>query len=269
MTKTKTAIYLDTAFICLLLFFVQFAWLDRIIKNAFLCCFVCIFIVFIEFFVILKLNLKKHKLLNLKNLDLKISEKCLHFLKFSTISNYNQYFEKLFSSKSIKTFFFENEKFYFYINLKTKLKASDYFEINEFKLTKSQKELLVICEQTDEEFHFLNSESQTKLKLFNFVELFKIIKEKQFYPTNISELKKINTSSYKLTKSKILSSLTRSHFKSFIFSGMSLILFSFFIPYSVYYLFFGTALICFAIICLFRKEAPQENKTSLFDAIKK
>lgn len=272
MTKSKLAVFFDSIIIALIVFIVSYTWVAKLIKNAFFVFFVCIFISLLLFFVVFLHGLKKHTFLKIKNKELKFFENCLLHLKFCSLIDYISFLEKLLNIKHIQGYMFENKQNYFYINLKSELNTDSFFSANNFFLTHNiNKNLHFISSETSESFCNLLSSSPIKFQHHSSNELFEIMKNNNLYPIkNIpaNSSKYINLKKY---KDKILGVLNKSKFKDFFFSGLSLLLISFFIPYSYYYLFFGTILITLSVICLFRKNKQQINSStkSLSEIIKK
>ena len=102
--------------------------------------------------------------------------------------------------------------------------------------------------------------------LLNSNIILELMHKKNLYPIPKQEIKKIkfNKKLVEITKSK-LSNITKSHFKEFLFSGLSLLLLSLVIPFSSHYLIIGTILLTISIISLFRKDfSPKEDNTDFF-----
>jgi len=253
MTKTKLAIILDNIFISIISFIVLSLWLNKYIKNAIYSLIISIILSILLFIILFKHSLKKHNILTLKNKDLKFAEKCFEELLFTNQKSTISYFEKLLNASHIKNNIFSNEKSYFYVNVKLPLTNIDFVIANEFYLENDKgKPLIFICKNTDKSFDDLNNSSPISFNTYTSIELFSLMKETNIFPIDINTNKK-STLNIKKLRNKFSTSLNRKQFKNFLISGLSLIILSIFIPYSYYYLFFGSLLLIFSIICLFNK----------------
>lgn len=267
MIKSKLAIFFDTLFLCLVVDVIIFVWINKLTKNAFFSILICNIISILLFYFIFLHFLKKHKLAKIKNSDIKKLEIILTNLAFSTNKKYNNFFERLLNAKHIDGYIFANEKSYFYINTKTALDATDFLIANNYyKSTKSNIPLCFIGSNFSESFNNMVNSSPTKYLCFKSSDLLSVIKNSNtlndYYVSN-------NTSLKLKIKSKIPLILSRKNFKSYFFSGLSLITFSLFIPYSIYYLVIGTLLLILSLLTLFSKKQIQNNSnTSLSDLIK-
>lgn len=266
MIKTKLAIYIDTLFISLLSFFLLFVWTRRKIKSTALCLALCITISAIVFFLILKISLKSHNLDSIKSSDLKLAEKSFSALEYSSKKTSDEYFEKLLNSKLIKGKIFKSKNCYYYVSVKQNLDIGDFIDANEFFLeTDKSIPLCFLCKNCSENFMNLINGSKEKYLVFSSSELFLLMKEKNFYPVADEPAKRNSIKvNMKAKGKKFLSNLTRSHFKDFFLSGLSLIIFSIFIPYSAHYIVFGSILMLLSIVSLFFKSTNQnKQKNSL------
>lgn len=271
MTKSKLAILFDTFIISIISCFVLFLWIQRYLKNAFLSLFICIFISVLLFCAIFLQQIKNHNLKRLKFKDAKIAENCFSYLTFCQNNNYVSFFEKLLSCKHMDGYIFENTKFIFYINLKTTLSEKDFFIANEHYLSNNKtKNLIFISASNNEQFLKLTESSPNKSMLYNKSDLFDIMKTLNIFPKQTSN-QPVKKPSLKMRAKKLSLSLTRNRFKDFFVSGLSLLSISLFIPYSLYYLIFGSILITLSLACLLNKhKSPLPKKQeSLLTLIKK
>lgn len=248
MIKTKLAVIIDTFIISITLTFLIFAWLKRYIKNAFFICFVCIFAFILLFIAIFKHFSKKHNLDKIKFKDIKIAENSFNFLKYCSLQNYENFFEKLLNSTHIISNIFESETHIFYINLKTITTDNDFKIANEYFCNCSKnKDLVFITDSTSTEFNTLLANSPTKFYLYTKPELFELMKDKNIFPINHKIPSKLK--SFKLPNL----TLSRARFKELFFSGLSLLIIAMIIPYTFYYLLIGSILLILSLISLFKK----------------
>lgn len=267
MIKSKTAIFLDTLFICVILDLTIFVWVNKLLKNAILCVFILNIISILLFCLIFLRFLKKHNLLKIKNSEVKKLDNILNDLAFLPDKNYSSFFENLLNVKHIDGYIFVNTKAYFYINTKTTLDATDFlYSNNYYKSLNTNKPLCFIGTDFNDKFNNLISSSPTKYLCFKSSELLPILKDTNLLNNYTPE----NNTNLKLKiKSKIPLILSRKNFKNYFFSGLSLITFSLFIPYSIYYLLIGTFLLILSLATLFsKKQINNESKKSLSDLIK-
>jgi len=136
----------------------------------------------------------------------------------------------------------------------------------------NNKNLIFISEKYDNEFKDLIESSNKNFSIFDTQELYKLMKLKNEFPIPLEETKTFKQKS-KIKILTFISTLTKHHFKDYLFSGLSLLAFSFFIPFSIYYAIFGTLLITLSIICLFNSKSNSSkqinNLSSLSETIKK
>lgn len=259
MSKTKISIILDCFLITMAIFVMGFIWLNRYIKNAIYTFITCIFLSFFVFFILFKHFLKKFNLNSIKNKELKFADKCFSSLLLSDQSTSNTFFEKLLNAEHISKNFYKNENSYFYVNVKSVLTSKDFIDANEFYLEQqTDKPLCFLCKTFDTSFSELVSLSEIEYNVFSASDVFLLMKSKNQFPV-IQEAQISRLDKLKKAKSKFLSTLSRKHFKSFFLSGMSLFLISIFVPFTSYYMIFGTVLLILSIICLFKKDMPQKS----------
>lgn len=266
MYKSKLAILIDSLSATVIIFITIFFILRRYIKSAIFLIFCCIFASLLSFIAIFYCFLKKYKLNNLSFKESRHLENCLNSLKFSSSKTSINFFEKLLNIKYISSCFYENETSLFFINIKQSLSSNDFFEAID-KSYEYQKNLIFICEKYDDDFKNLLNSSKLDFKIFTFSQVYEIMKNKKLFPKefeNISFQTKLKNKFNTFT-----STISKKHFKNYLFSGLSLLALSFFIPYSFYYSIVGLILLIFSILCLFkRNEKPIISKNSLSDYIK-
>lgn len=271
MYKTKLAIFFDTIFIAAITFIIAYVILFRQIKNAILCFLICNIIALISFFIFFKISIKKHKLSNLNNKDLKLADKCFNSLKFLDNESYNKFFAELLNARQISERIFFNGYLYFYINTKQDLDSTDFFVANNyFKSKNLTHPLCFLCSSANQNFIDLINTSPITYELYTSNDIFLLMKDSNKYPFTDEPEHKNFILPHKL-KTKFLSSITRNHFKDFFISGLSLITLSLFIPFSKYYMIFGIILLSLAIASLFikNKVTVAKAKTPLTELTKK
>lgn len=271
MNKTKLSVYFDTFLITTISVFLLYIWINKYIKNAILSFFICNIIYFLLFFVIFKYLNNKLTISNLKTKDKKICDFILNYLTYSSESINQNFFKNLLNINHISNNYFKNEKSYFYIDIKSNLDSKSFHKINNFYLSlNSNLPLTIIYKNYTPEFKELILNNPNQFNLINFDELYSIMKAKNFYPTSITNNQKSKLKKLKQIKQKTISSLTKNNFFKFLFSGLSLITLSLFIPFSFYYLIIGSILIILSIISLFNKsEKSIKSITDLSSLIKK
>ena len=265
MVKSKLALIIDSLFISTLFSVISFLWLRRIIKNANLVYFFSILINLSLFVLILFLFLKSHNKKLFKNNNEKFINNCMNFLLVCDYKSYIEFLAKLTSSKHIEGFIFESNNNFLYINLKTELSPSDYFNAQELflKNKNNDSKLFFIFKNKSKQFDELLLLSNLNLSLISSDTIIKLMNNKNLYPIQVSEQAKQNIKQKinLFIKSKT-KGITKSHFKELFFSGISLLFISLVIPFSNYYLILGSILLIISIISLFKKDIkPTEDKT--------
>lgn len=263
---------IDTIFISVILFFISFVWLRKYIKNAILCFLICNLISICLFFVIFKYMLKKYKINNLKNKELKESEKVFLTLKYMDDKSLANYFEKLMNAKQIAPQIYEHNDLYFYIEPRLPLSETDFLQANNFvQSADKQKPLCFVSKTTSNEFLSLLENSPVKYELYTEIDLYTLIKETKIYPFEFAPQTSGKKQKLSNIKNKIINSLTKNHFKDFFISGLSLIVLSIFIPFSKYYMIFGSILLVLSVASLFIKNKNPTNtpKNSLSNLTQK
>ena len=272
MKKSKPAIFFDCLFIAFTIFFILYVWLNRYIKIAFLSLFICISISFLIFIVIFLQNLKKYNKILVGKNESDFLKQCLHYFKYEQTKTINLFIEKLLNCSQISNNIFINNNYAFYINLKHEVSSVDFLTANDYALENNFKsKLAFICDKQSTSFKQCLSESPIKYLVFDFKDLFEIMKVKNLFPIK-NNFKKITFSDVLKNKKTILiESLSKQNFKKYFLSGLSLLFLSTFIPYSFYYILCGTILLFFSIICVFSKNKIQTKKdtVSLSNIIKK
>lgn len=272
MNKSKLAISIDSISITLLFFITILFFFRRYIKNAFLLFFICIFISLCLFILIFRYFIKKHNLQKITIKDSKHANICLQNIKLSSKETCNNFYKSLLNCTHINKNIYENEKFLYYINLRSSLSCYDFFTALDHHHTNNKKQLIFISIACDEEFKNLLETTADTFYYFSYSELYQLMKKTQIFPVDILPEKTISQK-FKIKLNSFLSTITKHHFKDYFFSGLSLIMISFFVPYTVYYSIFGTFLLILSIICLFKSKnnnlPSKKNKISLTDTIKK
>ncbi len=262
MTKSRLSIFFDTFLISTIICFLVYIWINRYLKNAFFSFFICIFAYILMFFIIFKNLTNKFNKSKLSKLDMDLSNKYFQFLTYSKSDHVIKYFENLLNAKYLKDNLFYNDKFYFYINIKTNLTPYDFHIANEFYLNSNKTlPLLFIGKSTTDEFTSLNNNSPNPYNVLLQDSIFLLMKKLNNYPVNVT-IKNYKFDKLKKFKDNAIKSFSKKHFFKFLFSGLSLITISIFIPFSLYYLFSGTLLLIFSIICLFSKNS-NNNQTNI------
>lgn len=266
MYKSKLAILIDSLSATMIIFITLFFLLKKYIKSAFFLIFCCIFGSIIGFVIIFKYFIKNYNLNELSFKESSHLENCLNSLKFSSSKNLTDYFEKLLNIKNIGFNYFENEQSLFFINIKRPISTNDFFDALD-KSYDHKKPVIFICEKYDDGFKNLLNCSKFNFEIFTFSQVYEIMKTKNFFP------EKFDNITFKLkVKQKFnnfILGITKKHFKDYLFSGLSLLALSFFIPYSFYYSIVGILLLIISMICLFKRNInPKLSKLSLSDYIK-
>ena len=130
----------------------------------------------------------------------------------------------------------------------------DFVYANNFYLETDKKlPLCFIAESLSDEFIELAKESPIKYSIFFADDLFSIMKSKKIFPKDIKIDENQKKYFFKSKKIKFIESLSKARFKDFFFTGLSLIVISIIVPYTLYYLISGTILLIFSFLCLIIK----------------
>lgn len=263
MVKTKLALIFDSLFISFLISLTATVWIKRLIKNANLFYFFLILILLLSFIIIFILLLKRNDKKLFKNNHEKFLKDSLQFLIISNNNFYNNFLSSLIKCTHVQNFLFQKGNDFLYINLKTPLSAQDYFQAQELFLEhkKESSNLYFIYNIKDKSFDDVFIFSSLNAKLFASDIILKLMKEKNYFPVIKEEKQKLGFKKKLLNYAKSKSSsITKSHFKEFLFSGLSLVVLSLIAPFSTLYLIIGTILISLSIISIFKKDIiPKET----------
>lgn len=211
---------------------------------------------------------KKYNLTKIKFIEQKNASNYIKYFTYSNKCDDKIYFEKLFEANYISNNIYKNNNAIFYINLKTKLTDEHFNIINNFYIKNNQSTpFIIIANNISEEFINLIENSPQKYYIENFNTLYNLMKTKNYFPTNLSYNKKINYFKRFYISSK--KSINNHNFLKFLLSGVSLILISIYIPFSSYYMIFGSIFLILAIISLFNKQHIENDNIDLISLTKK
>ena len=273
--KTILAQILDSIAISICIFLISFVWSGKLLnKNKIICLVFSCALTFICLFILIALNLRKKNLFTRENNKKSFINNCIKYLKFCSKSEYISFISKVFCSKFIFNYFFKNKEKYLYIDLRKIQNENDFYEINNFYQDNNLDEIILVCENYDDNFISLVNESKNNFILYDSQSFISLLCQTNLYPIDISQKisKKEKLNKYlKNKKSTVIDNISKKHFKDFFFSGISLIILSIFIPFSSYYIYFGTILLIFSIICLLnnhKSNIPKE-KITLIQQIKR
>lgn len=267
MNKTKLSVILDSILIAFSITLLSYLLINKYLKNAIFSLFICIIIYISVFFVIFKHFNNKHSLSKIKLFEQKDAALYLKFLTYTSEDFDIKFYSNLLNANYINNNIYENNEVYFYINLKTKLNDKDFKFINEFFTKNDNKPFIIIKNNCFDEFITLLKNSPNKLILIDYIQLYNLMKTKNYFPTKLE--KQEHFFKFKNFKLKSKQSLNSKNFFKFFLSGTSLIILSLFIPFIKYYMFFGSALLIISIICLFNKNKSVDNHFDLTSVIKK
>lgn len=267
MFRSKFALIIDSLFISFIISIVSSLWIRRIIKNANLFYFCLIIINIVCFVVILSLFLKSNNKKLLKDNDEKFLKNCLKFLSFSDDKTYHEFLCNLLGCTFISKYFFKLNNNFLYINLRTNMDSHDYFNAQELflKHKTNNSPLYFIYNVKDKSFDDIQLFSSLDSKVLSSDTIIKLMCIKQIFP--IEKNNKVSTPLKQRLKNHIRSKssgFTKSHFKEFFFSGISLVLLSLISPLSTYYLIVGSILVLLSIITLFKKDYKTKEPESDF-----
>lgn len=142
-------------------------------------------------------------------------------------------------------------------------KIIDYDDIiNIYKENKSNKKIIIACiEYTDKALNLANSITNTKIIILDKYQIYRLLKKHNFYPDFNITLNSNKKFKYSDLKNIAFTKTTAKHY---LFSGIIILVTSFFIKYSLYYLIFATLLFIFAGISHFK---PTTKKLDIIDKL--
>lgn len=252
MSKFKLINIIDKLFVCVCIFFVLYAWICFYVRNVWLTLILCTIFSSATIFTIFYIWDKKHKkqtLLKQKTDDinkyylgfklLKQQQKIELINKIYSITN------KTFVAENYLIVFKQNSKSLIFIETeKEKITQNDLYNLAS-NLDDSFNEMIVICENYTPNIitNFLNNVS---ISLINKSSLYTIFSTSNIFP----DISNINTNTNKINFKVILKGLfVPQKAKSYFTCGIILIFSAIILPYHVYYLIFGSTLLCFCVIC--------------------
>lgn len=261
MIKSKLAIIIDSLFISIAFLFLSFIWLNKFIKNAIFSIIFSIMLSLLVFVVFFNLFKKQQRLKIFSKSNSKHMQNCMLYLQLLSDESYINFFENLFNASHISNFVFKINNSYVYINIKYKVFDKDFISLSNIILSQSSTNtnIYFIIQSYDESFENLFKITSLKINLLSPDIITKIMEQKNIFPILKEEKQKIsfkNQAKNYMSKKVIL---TKKQFKHFFFSGLSLLLFSLFIPFSFFYLITGSIMLLFSVFCLFKKN---ENSSS-------
>lgn len=265
MVRSKFAIFIDSFFFSIIIFVLSFFWIYKFIKIRSLSFVLSLIIFSISFIFYILFTIKKTKKILKNGAEKQYYDNILKTLKFQGIKENSNYFTRLLNCSFLGQNIYKTKKCYFYINFQNTLSVFDFILANDFFMqTDKTLPLFFICEKENDDFKNLLLASPTKYKVFYYLDIVTLMKEKQIFPIenkNI-ESKKIN---FKIINAKLKNGILKLKFKECFFTGISLILISVFIPYSLYYLIFGSLFLILAFASLFfkaNKNQPIKNEST-------
>lgn len=262
MNKNKFAIIFDGLIFSFIIFVISYFWGYKILKIRNLSFAISIIIFSICFIFYTYHNEKKNNKLIKNSQEKLLFDNTLKTLKFQGVKENSNYFTKLLSCSYLGDNIYKKDDCYLYINFQTELSVFDFFIVNNF-YTQTDKSLplVFLAEKANENFSNLITESPIKYEVQNQDYLIKVIKEKQIFPIDIEILKTTKTpKNLKVILKKLKYSLSNIKFTSTFFTGLSLVILSIFIPYSLYYLIFGTIFLILAFLSLlFKRNKNNSN----------
>ena len=197
-------------------------------------------------------------------------QECLNYFKYSDNKNINIFLENLLNAKHISGNIFTSKTNIYYINFAKTLIDEDFILGLNFQLNNPNLKLYFLYEQASENFKNLLNNSPKKINSYSFQDAYFLMKNINYFPIKKVIKTKQNKPFFKSILNTYINAISKKHFKDFFISGTSLVLISFFIPFSLYYKIFGSFMLIISIFCLFRKNKTEIlNSESLTSIIKK
>lgn len=247
MEKSRLSIIINTIIIALSITLVCYCWINKWLKNKIIAIVLSGFISFVISKIVYDLSRKQINKHNLKKSEQIFAENCITYFSIHPKFCMN-FFSKLLNGKIQKNFII-TQKEIFYIN---------YYD--EIITTKHISEILEKYDKNkDYEIYIfsnkLTDQAKNAAALYNIVakdksDVFMIMKSKNMFPIEKSEISKKRKINLKIQINNLIDQkkATRQ-----LFYGILLIGLSFIIPYSFYYIVFGTLFITLGVISIFIK----------------
>ena len=251
--KSKLARFSDNMLFVFIIMIFLFLLINKFIKSLYIKLFITIFIGYITFLIINKLQNKKLVKLGIKKDEIKNIE-CLNIsLRTQTYNEQISYIKKIFSSFKPKLLnkliLLENNVVIFNKLDESKLSLDSIFEI--YSRVKKQNlkptEIAIICNEIDQNtLNFKNKLNEFNISFITPDLLYCIAKK------NNCEIKydnnKIKSKKFKNIISNIF---LKKQSKYFIRCGLLLFITSFMVPFSRYYIISASICLFVGLICLF------------------
>ena len=263
MIKNKFAIIIDCLCLSFITFIINFCWLNKFLKSNIFSLLISIFFFFIFFLILLIVFFNKNNLQINNHKEQITFKKCKEILTYNDEKSNIELLEKITSTKYFKDNLYLNDNAYFYIKTVGSLNSYDFFIANNFyKSSRQLLPLIFICNEKNEEFSAILNNSPIKYDVFLLENLFFIMKNKNIIPKDFNiNNNKNKKNKVKNIKEKFKLVLKNIKFRDCFFSGISLVIISAFIPYSLYYLIVGTLLLFLAFAHIFFKANINNNDT--------
>ena len=256
MTKLKISKYFDIFTTCVALFLLFFCWFRFYTKNAVLSGILAVIFCFLGVFLIFFANFRHKAKKELSKKEQQLAEDCALQLQFSSQEKVDLFFEKILETKhkiSKQPFGFvlknENKNVFFVAHFSSPILTLQVFSKIFVKAKElSQNEIVVCANFFDDAVQtFSGGIKNFSIKLLNKFETF----EKLIKPAGIFPEKTVDLSPEKLGfKTIVKQTLSKNKAKHYFLSGLVLFVCSFFVPYKLYYLIFGSLGFVLAITTL-------------------
>lgn len=116
-----------------------------------------------------------------------------------------------------------------------------------YKKTPKNKKTLIFCSNLSTEAIEFIKDFSMRIKILDFKELFLLMKKVSIFPP-VNDRIKEKKKNYKLILKQIFS---KKYSGKFFYSGITMLIFSFFVFFPVYYLVIGTILCILGLVCRF------------------
>lgn len=268
MSKFKIIRILDTVFKTSVVFLIAFAWINFYLENLWLVFLLSISITMLICYILNIFSVKKNAKKQNEASVLQQIEMSNMSMQLKTDSEKSKYIASLVKgdNKKIHTAYVSYTKndinkivtYYYKTSILDEYILLDI--INKF-LYKSD-EIIVLCTQyTDKANKIASSIANHKISLLNKSETyFNLFSKNDCVPKSNLITEKATKFTFKDFWQKFSS---KNNAKKFFLSGLLLLVVSIIIPYSVYYIVFGSLLMIFALICFVRGKRKSEN-TNIF-----
>jgi len=242
-----------------IVFAILFLWLNFYIENLFTASAISLIATILLLSIVREIRKRKHSKYELTLAEnKKIQEISFNFL-LSDANKVLTFYKILLSSKHdckiIKDQIKWDNTLFIPHYSKQELSKDDIANIIR-QNTACERIIIAAINYTDEARTFVNKLEQ-RIVLLNESDTFVLMKERDYFPELTIKTKTTKKFQYKDLKNI---AFVKKNAKHYLYSGIIILITSFFIRYNIYYTVFATLLFIFSAICFFNKQSTPNNE---------